>query len=88
MYLDFEDHRPEAPRVPSVITRREGVLLSLVFHLTLVIVILLAPTPGPSADEVVPVVPAPDEDVQFVYMEPLVERPAPPPPRACRSVRG
>ena len=29
MYLDLEDYRPDTPRVPSVISVREGVLLSL-----------------------------------------------------------
>ena len=32
MYLDLEDYRPDTPRVPSVISIREGVLLSLVLH--------------------------------------------------------
>lgn len=86
MYLDFEDHRPETPSVPPVISRREGVLLSLVFHLLLVIAYLLTPK-GLFESEVVQVVPerAPQDNVQFVMMEPLMERSVPPPPVAEAS---
>jgi TonB family protein len=82
MYLDFQDHRPDPPRVPSAISRREGILLSLVIHLVLTIVILVMPAPRAVAEEDIARVLPTDEPVQFVYMEPLVERPAPPPPQA------
>lgn len=83
MYLDFEDHRPETPSVPPVISRREGVLLSLVIHLALTIAYLLMPKDYFASPEAVVVPPqAPQEQVQFVMMEPLVERSVPPPPRA------
>lgn len=85
MYLDFDDHRPETPSVPPVISRREGVLLSLVFHLSLTIVYLLTPE-GFFAAPVVPVEARPPQDnVQFVMMEPLMERPVAPPPQAEAS---
>ncbi len=86
MYLDFDDRRPETPSVPPVISRREGVLLSLVFHLSLTIVYLVMPE-GWFAREVVPVAPpaAPQENVRFVQMEPLLERSVPPPPQAEAS---
>lgn len=86
MYLDFDDHRPETPSVSPVISRREGVLLSLVLHLSLTIVYLLTPE-GFFAAKVVPVtqVPAPQDNVQFVMMEPLMERSVPPPPQAEAS---
>lgn len=32
MYLDFEDYRPDTPRLDSAISKREGALLSIVFH--------------------------------------------------------
>ena len=47
MYLDFEDYRPETPRVSAVISRREGVLLSFIVHLLFVIAYLLAPESAP-----------------------------------------
>ena len=43
MSMDFEDYRPETPRVPSVISVREGILISLVFHLALALFLVLAP---------------------------------------------
>jgi TonB family protein len=43
MYIDFEDYRPSTPTLSSAISRREGVLLSIIIHLGLVIFILLAP---------------------------------------------
>jgi len=87
MYLDFEDHRPDTPSVPPAISLREGVLLSLVLHLTLTIAYLLTPKGFFDREIVVAEAPppAPQESVQFVMMEPLVERPAPPPPRAEMS---
>jgi protein TonB len=85
MYLDFDDHRPETPSVPPVISRREGVLLSLVFHLLLTIAYLLTPE-GMFTSELVPVPSQPSQDnVQFVMMEPLMERPVAPPPQAEAS---
>jgi TonB family protein len=84
MFLDFEDYRPDTPRVPSVISRREGVLLSLIAHLLLVIGYLLMPAswlkPTPQHDVV------PDrESVRFVTVAPQVERIRPPRPTIDQS---
>lgn len=84
MLLDFEDYRPETPRVPSAISRREGVLLSMLFHALLVIVWLLKPdllTATPVAAEPL----QQEESVRFVHMVPAVERLKPPPPQAEQS---
>lgn len=78
MYLDFEDYRPDTPRVPSVISRREGILLSLVVHGLLLIGILLAPAWLFETSGVVPLVPQSDRPIRFVQMIPLVDRTAPP----------
>lgn len=43
MYFDLEDLRPETPSVPRVISVREAILISLLFHACLVIAILLMP---------------------------------------------
>ena len=43
MYFDFEDYRPDTPRVGSAISWREGVLLSIIFHLLMVITLILSP---------------------------------------------
>ncbi len=74
MFLDFEDHRPETPRVPNAISRREGVLLSLVAHGALVFLVALAPFGAGAAREVVMARQAPA--VTYVQMTPRIDRPA------------
>jgi len=75
MYFDLDDHRPDAPRVPDVISRREGVLLSLVVHSALVLLILFPPFNFPRAEADVTRI-TPNDSVRFVQMTPRVERPA------------
>jgi hypothetical protein len=43
MYFDFEDYRPETPTLESAISRREGILLSMVVHAVLLAVVFFAP---------------------------------------------
>jgi TonB family protein len=43
MFLDFQDYRPDTPRIPTAISVREAVLISLVVHLLVVIAYLLMP---------------------------------------------
>jgi TonB family protein len=43
MYFDFEDSKPDTPVMPSPLSRREGVLLSIIVHLVIVITILVGP---------------------------------------------
>jgi TonB family protein len=43
MYFDLDDNRPDTPTIASPLSRREGVLLSIVIHLLFVIAILVAP---------------------------------------------
>lgn len=43
MYFDFEDAHPETPTLYAPISRREGVLLSVIGHLVVTILILLGP---------------------------------------------
>lgn len=43
MYIDFEDYRPEPQGIESAISRREAVLLSIAFHVGLLLAILLGP---------------------------------------------
>lgn len=87
MYLDFEDHRPDAPRVPHAISVREGVLMSIIVHLGFVILLLVMPAgffQSPAAEMILPTNP-PRDPVTFVYMDPPVERPAAPRPTAEAS---
>lgn len=43
MYFDFEDAHPETPTLFSPISRREGVLLSIIGHLAVAVLILMGP---------------------------------------------
>ncbi len=43
MYFEIEDYRPDITPVGRAISWREGILLSIIFHLTFVILILLFP---------------------------------------------
>lgn len=43
MYFDFEDQRPDTPTIPRPLSRLEVVLLTVVFHMALLILILIGP---------------------------------------------
>ncbi len=43
MYFDFEDGHPDLARVPSALTAREGVLLSIIVHLVIALGAVLLP---------------------------------------------
>jgi hypothetical protein len=78
MYFDFEDHRPDVPRVPSAISVHAGVLVSLGAHVVVAALILFTPlhwferpvVAEPVTQRVDP------EDVRFVEMRPLRDRSA------------
>ena len=43
MYFDFEDQRPDTPRLARPLSTREGVMVTAIIHLLAVILILVAP---------------------------------------------
>ncbi|MGE5244568.1 MAG: TonB C-terminal domain-containing protein [Betaproteobacteria bacterium] len=43
MYFDFEDYRPDIAPVGRAISWREGILISIIVHLAMIIVLLLSP---------------------------------------------
>ena len=84
MYIDFEDYRPETPRVEGALSLREGILVSIIVHLLLFIAVMFMPDlPSSTADNVVAAQMArPDQpSPTFVFMEPRVDisRPQPKP---------
>ncbi|HUF47821.1 MAG TPA: TonB family protein [Vicinamibacterales bacterium] len=87
MYFDFEDYRPDVPRVPQAISRREGVLMAFSLHLVVLLLVVMFPGAFQSVEEVVEALPLEQQQdaPRFVYIAPMVERPAPPPPRAPLS---
>ncbi len=74
MYLDLQDYRPDTPRVPSVISVREGVLLSLLAHAAVLLVILFAPAAWFEAAAEPIEMARQDEPIRFVEMAPAVDR--------------
>ena len=91
MYFDFEDYRPDISPVGRAMSAREGVLISIIVHLALVILILLAPKWMPQQDraallqQIADAQQAPRNE-RFVFVNPRVDKPAPrPPERAERS---
>ncbi|HZR24422.1 MAG TPA: TonB family protein [Vicinamibacterales bacterium] len=85
MYFDFEDYHPDIAVVGRALTRLEVVLLTIIFHLLVVIAILLAPRYFPElfvpAERPTQLALAPQQDhTQFVFVAPRIERPVPKPP--------
>ena len=66
MLFDLDDLRPDAPRVPAAISRREGVLLSLVAHGAMALLVIFPPFDGAAATPARFV--APEPAVTFVQM--------------------
>jgi TonB family protein len=76
MYIDFDDNRPETPRVPQTLTRLERVLLAVVVYQFLLVSYLMAPTSfwaKPVHDLI-----SPDEQLRYVQIEPMIDRRATP----------
>ena len=74
MLFDLDDLRPAAPRVPAAISRREGVLLSLVAHGATALLIIFPPFHGAALAK--PTVVLTEPAVTFVQMSPRIDRTA------------
>ena len=88
MYFDFEDHRPDITPVGRAISWREGVLISIILHMAMVILLLMAPellvaNRVPQVpDDVATLNDDKNEPLRFVFVQPRVDVPSPkPPPR-------
>ena len=84
MYIDFEDLRPDTPRVEGALSVREGVLISIIVHLLLLIAILLLPDLLPESMRPTPVAAVnrePSQTPRFVFMQPPVDISKPQPRR-------
>jgi TonB family protein len=97
MYFDFEDQRPDTPTIARPLSPREGVLLSIIVHLVVVILILITPNlPFMKAaalrrqqaleEQRQRELEHQRENARFVFVQPRLDTPAPkPPPRADLS---
>ena len=92
MYFDFEELRPDTPRIDSPISKREAILLSIILHGLAALIILLVPPVDEEARleaiqraEVLALArqqqALDDEPQRFVFVQPLVDVPAPEPPQ-------
>ncbi len=82
MYFEIEDYRPDITPVGRAISWREGVLLSIIAHMALIIIILALPDllPAGFAAKPVAAVAKAEPPMQFVFMQPRVDTPSPRPP--------
>ena len=97
MYFNFEDYHPDTPRLPRSLTRLEVSLLTLVFYLSVVILILVWPhlsfvkaweveRQQQLAKLAQEQLERQRESARFVFVQPRVDLQAPkPPPRADLS---
>ena len=90
MYFDFEDHRPDTPTIPRPMSAREVVLITVNLHLLFLVAVLLGPKlPFMKAleerrQQAQAELQRREEErksARFVFVEPLVDEPAPEPPR-------
>jgi TonB family protein len=73
MYFDFEDYHPDIAPVGRALTKLEVVLLTIIFHLVMVIVILVSPKWFPKLFAPAPQVLAlqqPHPQTTFVFVQP------------------
>jgi TonB family protein len=91
MYFDFDDYRPDTPRVVTAISWREGVLISIIFHLVMVILLIISPRLFPvdeaaRARALALAQQRAQDNTQFVFVQPRLDKEAPKPrPRADPS---
>ena len=97
MYFNFEDFRPDTPTLPRSLTRLEVALLTVVFYLSVVILILVWPhlefVKAWEAEREQQMAKLAEEQLQrqresprFVFVQPRVDLQAPkPPPKADLS---
>ncbi|HOC17305.1 MAG TPA: hypothetical protein PKK95_03500 [Vicinamibacterales bacterium] len=94
MYFDFEDNHPDISPIGRAISWREGVLLSIIFHLVVILAAVLMPEFPGAREAAARAAEAAElqrqqelERTRFVFVQPRLDVPAPkpPPPRADLS---
>ena len=85
MYFDFEDYHPDIVPVGRAISWREGLLLSIIVHLAMIILLIVSPRlfpdNGAAAARARQLALAQREEARrFVFVAPRLDTPAPKPP--------
>jgi hypothetical protein len=80
MYFDLEDYHPDITPVGQAISWREGVLLSIIAHLLMIILILVAPKwfpwlTAPRPVQVIAKQGQPEPPLKYMLVAPRTERP-------------
>jgi TonB family protein len=75
MYIDFEDYRPETPRVEGALSGGTAILISWAVHILFALFLLFGPKYLPHNAQVVQLAPRAlqEEQPRFVFMEPKVD---------------
>jgi TonB family protein len=87
MYIDFEDYRPETPRVEGALSGSTAVLITITFHVLFVLAVIFLPSlpfmqalvAKPTEVQVAPAQQQAEQNPRFVFMQPRVDRPKPQP---------
>jgi TonB family protein len=79
MYFDFEDYHPDISPVGRAISWREGILISIIVHLVMIIFVLLFPRLFPydaaaARARALLLQPQSKEDTTFVFVQPRLDR--------------
>ena len=84
MYFEFDDYRPDITPVGRAISWREGVLLSIILHLAMIVFMLLAPRLFPydadAARARALLLQQQGQQTRFVFVQPRLDLAAPKPP--------
>jgi TonB family protein len=85
MYIDFEDYRPETPRVEGALSGGTAVLITITVHVLFILAVIFLPSLPimqalePKATEVRMSPERPEQNPRFVFMSPRVDMPKPQP---------
>src|SRR3954470_19834988 len=85
MQLEFDDRRPDTPRLPSALTTLERALLATVLYLLIIVVYLVVPDSFWQRHLPEQVPPAFDQPLRYVRIEPNMDRLPKPKPIAPPS---
>ena len=85
MYFDFEDYRPDITPVGRAISWREGILISIIVHMAMILLVITAPDwltlpPETAPDKLALRQDREDPPIRFTFIQPRVDLKAPTPP--------
>src|SRR5215210_1653167 len=80
MYIDFEDYRPETPRVEPALSGGTSVLITITVHVLFFLAVIYLPSMpffqalvATPTEVQVPPQPQPEENPRFVFIQPRVD---------------